>query len=222
MASESVHIKERKGRIIREEASHRTYICSFLEHALTLIMLVLMETLNKERDARQPKRKDKLSLHLLCCVYNLPVPRSQLNCHLQVIKYGLCMRFSTMPSFHTVQLKWRGGYDSLILSPAQPQLSSWWIIHQQGRAGVLCVTYTPHPSVPLLPGARAMEHGSRGGLRGRSQGKCYLETWMHFSIVLSLIRLETEFYSFYTPQNTDGHLVRFSKTPMTFIGVRRC
>lgn len=24
------------------------------------------------------------------------------------------MRFSTMPSFHTVQLKWRGGYDSLI------------------------------------------------------------------------------------------------------------
>lgn len=173
------------------------------------------------RDTRQPKRKDKLSLYILHCVYNLPVPWSQLNCQLQVIKYGLCMRVSTMPSFHTVQLKWRGGYDSVILSPAQPQLSSLWIIHQQGRAGVLCVTYAPHPSLPLLPGARAMEHASKGGQGGRSQGRCYLETWMHFSIVLSLIRLGTEFLRVYIPQNTDGHLVRFSKIPMTFMGVRR-
>lgn len=48
MVSESVHIKERKGRIRREEGSHHTYIHSFLDHALTLIMLVLIETLNKE------------------------------------------------------------------------------------------------------------------------------------------------------------------------------
>lgn len=76
------------------------------------------------KDARQSKRKDKLCSHLLSYVCNLPVPQSQLNCQLQVIKYGSWMRFSTMPSFHTVQLKWRGGYDSLILPLVQPQLSS--------------------------------------------------------------------------------------------------
>lgn len=146
------------------------------------------------RDTKQPKRKDNLSSHLLCYAYNLPVTQSQLNCQLQVIKYGLCTRFSTMPSFHTVQLKRRGGYDSLILSPALPQLSSSWIIHQQGRAGVLCVTYAPHPSLPLLPGARAVEHGSRSSQGHRNRGIWHLETCIYFSIVLSLIILETGFF----------------------------
>lgn len=176
------------------------------------------------RDARQPKRKDKLNLHVVHCAYNLPVPWSQLNCQLQLIKYGLGLRFPTMPSFHRVQLKWKGSYDSLILSPAQPQLSSSWIIHQQGRTGLLCVTYNPHPRLPLLPGTRPteMEAGVSGGMRGRSQGKCYLEAWMHFRIVLFLIKVGQGFISVYTPKSTDGHLVRFSKIPMTFIGVRRC
>lgn len=128
------------------------------------------------RDTRQPKRKKKLCLHLVHCVYNLPVPWSQLNCQLQVIKYGLCLRFPTMPSFHRVQLKWRGSYDSLILSPAQSQLSSSWIIHQQGRAGVLCVTYSPHPRLPLLPGPGPTEQWGRGvwSNEGQEPGKMLL------------------------------------------------
>lgn len=127
-----------------------------------------------KRDAGESKRKDKLSLCLLCCNSNLPVSQPQPNCQLQVVKHGLCMRFSSKPSFHTVQLKWRGSYDSLILSPDQPRLSSWWVIHQRGRAGVLCVTYMHYPNVPLLPRARAMEHGIRAvwGAEVRENAAC--------------------------------------------------
>lgn len=45
---------------------------------------------------------------------------------------------------------------------------------------------------------------------------------MGFRIVLFLIRVGWGFIRIYTPKSTDRHLVRFSKIPMTFIGVRRC
>lgn len=45
---------------------------------------------------------------------------------------------------------------------------------------------------------------------------------MHFRIVFFLIRVGLGFVSVYIPKSTDGHLVRFSKIPMIFIGVRRC
>lgn len=131
-------------------------------------MLVLMEVLNKEWEMLGSPEERTNKVYILCivsitCQFHV---RSQLNCQLQLIKYGLCLRFPAMPSFHTVQLKWRGGYDSLILSPAQPQLSSSGIIHQQGRTGALFVTYSPHPRLPLLPGTW---HGSRGVWRDEGQ-----------------------------------------------------
>lgn len=135
MVSESVHIKERKGRIRGEEGSYHTYIHPFPDHALTLIMLVLMETTrNERRKAAQRKGQTKFTSSAFCLELASSMVTAELSTPSNKIWFMYEILHHAKFPHSSAEVEGRLWFTD---SPVQPQLSSWWIIKQQGRSGVL-------------------------------------------------------------------------------------